>query len=280
MPDLGKEVAIDSTVVSSHSNPNRKTISDAEASWTGKHSARSKTGGTEWFWGYKLHAAADANYGVPLAWMVTTASRNDAPMMPEIVAKGQDTLDWFKPEVVTADKGYDSASNHEYLWRQGIAPIINIRKPRKGKLNDGIYDEAGAPHCIGGVSMEYVKSHPDKGHLYRCPGCHLQGSMKGGITHCDTEVWEDPSRNLRLFGPGLLRRGSPEWKAYYSKRQAVERLFKSLKESRRLNSHCVRGLRMVTLHCLMSVLVFQATALVHVLAGERESMRWMCRRVA
>ena len=30
----------------------------------------------------------------------------------------------------------------------------------------------------------------------------------------------------------------------------------------------------------MSVLTFQATALVRVLTGERENMRWMVRRVA
>ena len=77
-----------------------------------------------------------------------------------------------------------------------------------------------------------------------------------------------------------MRRDSQEWKDLYVKRQAIERVFKSLKESRRLNRHCVRGLRQVTLHALMSVLTFQATALVRVLEGEQEWMRWMVRKVA
>jgi len=57
-------------------------------------------------------------------------------------------------------------------------------------------------------------------------------------------------------------------------------VFKGLKESRRLERHCIRGLRKISLHATMSVLAFQATALVHVLAGEVEDMRWMVRKVA
>ena len=128
--------------------------------------------------------------------------------------------------------------------------------------------------------MYYVRSDPDKGHLYQCraEGCHLKNSNRGGIRHCDSEVWEDPSKNIRLFG--VIRRNGPEWKALYEKRQAIERVFKSLKESRRLESHCVRGLRQITLHAMMSTLAFQATALVRVMAGEADLIRWMVRRVA
>ena len=68
LPDLGQEVAIDSTTVRSHSNPNRKRISDPEASWTAKNSAGAKEGGKEWFFGMKLHMVTDANYGLPPRW--------------------------------------------------------------------------------------------------------------------------------------------------------------------------------------------------------------------
>ena len=125
--------------------------------------------------------------------------------------------------------------------------------------------------------MEYVRSDPEKGHLYRCKGCHLADSMSGGIRHCDSQVWEDPSQNIRLFG--VVRRGSQEWKDLYTKRQAIERVFKSMKESRRLERHCIRGLRQITLHAVMSALAFQATVLVRLRAGEAQWMRWMVRKV-
>ena len=57
---------MDATTVRSHCNPNRKRVSDPEASWTAKNSARAKAGGKEWHHGYKVHMVADANYGLPL----------------------------------------------------------------------------------------------------------------------------------------------------------------------------------------------------------------------
>ena len=56
-------------------------------------------------------------------------------------------------------------------------------------------------------------------------------------------------------------------------------MFKSMKESRRLERHCVRGLRQITLHAMMSTLAFQTTALVRIMTGEADWMRWMVRKV-
>ena len=278
LPDLGAEVAIDSTTVRSHCSPNRKRISDPEASWTAKNSARAKEKGKEWHHDYKVHMVADANYGVPLAHLVTTAKRNDSPELPAVIARTEALYPWFKPSAVVADRGYDSVANHEYLHQRGILPVIHIRRKANAALHDGIYTVQGVPTCLGQVPMEYVRSDPEKGHLYRCKGCHLADSMSGGIRHCDSQVWEDPAKNIRLFG--VVRRGSQEWKDLYAKRQAIERVFKSMKESRRLERHCVRGLRQITLHAAMSVLAFQVTVLVRLRAGEVEWMRWVVRKVA
>ncbi len=290
IPDLGKEVAVDSTVVSSNSRPYRKdnegTVlresSDPEADWTAKNSARAKKDGKDWFWGYKLHMVADVNDGLPLAQFVTTASRNDSPELPNLIAKAEGLYDWFKPSAVIADRGYDAESNHHYLQDKEINPIIHIRRhPTKGNKNgwiDGVYTTDGEPTCIGQIPMKYVRTDPATGHrLYRCTGCHLKNSQRGGIRHCDTEVWEDPMSNIKLFGAGI-RRGSPEWKALYGKRQGIERVFKSMKESRRLDSHCHRGLRKVSLHATMSALIYQATALANFQAGR--PIGWMVRKVA
>ena len=76
-----------------------------------------------------------------------------------------------------------------------------------------------------------------------------------------------------------MRQRSPEWKALYSLRQSVERVFKGMKESRRLERHCVRGLRKVSLHAAMSALAFTATVLVQTLAGDVDRL-WMVKRVA
>ena len=132
---------------------------------------------------------------------------------------------------------------------------------------------------MGQLTMEYVQSDPEKGHLYRCPpgGCSL--SNRRGVRHCQDMVWEGPlAKPTRLFG--LVRRGSSEWKRLYGLRQAVERVFKSLKQSRRLEAHCLRGLLQIGLHATMSVLMFQATALNNIHSGRAKLVRWMVPRVA
>lgn len=277
LPGLGQEVAVDSTTVRSHSNPNRKHISDPEASWTAKNSAHAKDL-KEWSWGYKLHTVADANYGLPLAGLTTTAKESDSPLLPTLIQHTESLYGWFHPSAVIADRGYDSRKNHLYLYRKGILPIIHIRRNANAPLYEGIYTEQGVPTCIGQVPMEYVRSDPQRGHLYRCGGCHLAGPNRGGIRYCNSEVWEDPRRDIRLFG--AIRRNGPEWKELYAKRQAIERVFKSLKESRRLERHHLRGLQQVRLHGLMSMVLFQATVLHRLQTGRENEMRWMVRRVA
>lgn len=279
LTDLGQTVAVDSTVVRSHSNPNRHPVSDPEASWTAKTSARAKEGGKDFYWGFKAHMVADAKYGVPLAVVVTTASRHDSRELPTVIEKAMSAFPWFRPAVVIADKGYQGMPNFNYIRENGAIPVIPLLKPRRDELYDGIYTTEGVPTCLGNVPMCYVRTDPKKGHIYRCrkEGCHLKDSRKGGIRHCDTEVWEDPSRDPYFFG--VIRRGSKEWKDLYDRRQAIERVFKSMKESRRLERHHVRGLRQIRLHCLMSTLAYQVSVLVNLQQGRQESMCWMVEKV-
>ena len=276
LPDLGKDIAIDSTTVRTHASPNRRPLADPEASWTAKNSAGAKEGGKEWRYGYKLHMVADANHGLPIAAHVTTAKRNDSPELPVGMDRAFAAFPWFRPSAVIADRGYDGSSNYAYVHARGGLPVILTRRFPGGGLYQGVYTKQGVPTCVGMVPMDYVRTDPERGHLYRCAGCHL--ASRKGVKHCADEVWEDPARNLRLVG--YLQRQTPDWQQLYAKRQSVERVFKSLKQSRRLERHCVRGLRQVTLHCLMAVLTYQATALATLRRGDVGGVRWMVARVA
>lgn len=280
LPGFGDKVAVDSTTIRTHSNPNRKVVSDPDASWTAKNSAKAKTGGKEWHFGYKYHGVADATYGLPITGYVTTASRNDSPELPKLLTKARATFAWWKPRMVIADRGYDAANNYECIANEHSAvPVILMRSLPKKALHEGIYTDEGVPTCLGQVPMEYVRSELGKGHLYRCrqEGCPLK-KHKIGVHYCADEIWETGEGNLRLFG--LVRRDSQEWRDAYTLRWSIERCWKGLKESRRLERHCVRGLRQIGLHITVSVLTMQATALVHVLTEDGANLRWMVRRVA
>lgn len=133
---------------------------------------------------------ADVRHGVPLAVIVTTAKDNDSPLLPSLVSKALGLFPWLSPVYAVADRGYDSQANHKYLMDQGIIPVIAIRRKPPGRktpddgLIDGIYTHEGVPTCAARVPMEFVRQDPDKGWLYRCAGCHLKGSMRGGVRHC------------------------------------------------------------------------------------------------
>ena len=289
LPGFGDEVSIDSTSVRTHSNPNKKNrvtgeVSDPEATWGYKTDARSiKKDGKEFFFGFKVHMIADATHDLPITLKVMPANINDSPQLPGLFDKAYDTFDWFDPSIATGDRGYDAKSNFEYLYlKRGIDPVIHIRKTNaKDGLYDGIYTKDAVPTCMGLEPMEYVGETGDGQYIFRCKseGCHLKDSTLGGTRKCDTVITENPLDNLRVFG-GKTRRNTPEWKKLYKKRWSVERVFKSQKESRRLEEHCVRGLKHITLHCLMSTLTFQATALAKAKAGDTAGMRWMVRKVA
>ena len=78
LPPLGAVLAVDSTLFETYSNPNRSVVSDPDARWGLKHSAKTKEGKKEWGFGYKMHLVSDATHGVPLAFTITPANESDS----------------------------------------------------------------------------------------------------------------------------------------------------------------------------------------------------------
>ena len=148
-PPLGQFVAVDSTLFESFSNPNRLPVSDPDATWGLKHSARAKENGEEFGFGYKMHLVSDCFYGVPLDFIVTPANEGDSPILRSLMDKARETHPWLKPAFLMADRGYDSKKNHQHLAKDGTIPIIHMRRPANSELHDGIYDEKGRPHLYG-----------------------------------------------------------------------------------------------------------------------------------
>ena len=287
LPPLGEVVAVDSSVFDSFSNPNRKTkaggVSDPDARWGLKHSAKAKDGNKEWGFGYKLHLSVDASHNLPLDFIVTPANASDSKMLAPLLQKTQQTYSWFQPKFLLADRGYDAQKNFWLLWQQSIEPVIKIRKPTASDgLYDGTYTRKGTPVCLGKQAMEYLRTDPVTGqHQFRCPsgGCSLKAEGTKAVTHCDTVEWEDPAKNLRVLG-GRVARASKEWRELYRKRYSVERVFRSLKHSRGLEGHRMRGLLRVTLLAMTALLTFQSTALARARAGDFARLRLMRLKVA
>ena len=207
----------------------------------------------DYSFGYKLHAIVCARYGLPIAGFTTTASRPDTLFLTPLVDRARSRFQWCRPKHVIADQGYDSHSNYSDCVDRGAAPIIGIRQlgNDRPELHEGIYNDDAVPTCIGMVPMVLLRVRRDGGRIYRCrsEGCHLKDGR--GVRYCHDRLFEpgDPD-NPRLFGP--VARGSRLWKTLHRLRQSVERVFKNMKQSRRLAAHCYRGFRRVALHVAMS----------------------------
>src|SRR6266702_4504109 len=114
LPDFGRDVAIDASDLPAFANGQRyvskgglerQRYSDPDASWGHRSAISTRKGGG--FYGYKIHAAVCARTGLPLAWRIETARRQEslylAPLLDAAIARG------FEPETCAADKGYDNS---------------------------------------------------------------------------------------------------------------------------------------------------------------------------
>lgn len=271
LPGFGEEVAIDLTPVHSHSDPNRKAVSDPEAGWVYKEGKEKK----KWEWGYPLHLLVDANHEIPIAKQLTPAADREKKVALPLLKKAQSQLSWFKPKAVIGDPAYDKYEIFESIVKEfGAEPMI-----KHAHRSPDITGSPAAPICPAGLSLIYRSWDKDKGLQYQCP--HRAGRAScifSGICQLKI-VWVRPVHDYRRFGYNITR-GSEEWQELYHKRTAIERVNSRLKDKRRLDSHCFRGLEKINLHCTFSVLVMNAMALAKVQAGKYDKVRVSSRQIA
>lgn len=102
-----------------------------------------------------------------------------------------------------------------------------------------------------------------------CDAGYSSDKLRRSISqHYWAEPIIDPNPGHKRAFANLVK--TPEWRAIYNKRTAIERLNGRLKAHRRLNSVRVRGRFKVRVHVMMSVIVCQAQALA---TGSRNSVR-------
>jgi len=269
---FGDTVAVDSTPVRSHSSPSKKVKSDSEAGFIVKEGIPHKV----WKWGYKLHLLVDSAWELPIACNITLAREADVTNLIPLIEKARNKFEWFYPWHVIADKGYDAGYNYKAIHNMGAIPIIKMKEKQQ---SEGKYtiDELGIPHCKSGLPLLLKDHDKKKGLRYVCP-------YRAGKADCQIHqectlkvVWIRPLWEYRKLC--TIPRDSDEWNSVYSKRTAVERVNSKLKEHRRLNSHCHRGLEKVRLHCLMSVLSLVVTALAEAKARRMERVGSCTRKI-
>lgn len=275
LPKFGEVVAIDPTPVHSHSNPdNKKVKSDPEADWVYKEGHERK----KWVWGYRLHLIVDSTYELPVAKQTTVADDGEKAVALPLLRKAKSSLSWFNPKAIIGDKAYDKYQIFEGIVKEfGADPIINL-SPKSAEEPPEITGSSAAPYCPGKLPLIYRGWDKNKGLKYQCP-------ERAGRAVCPLAekcplkmMWVRPIHDYRRFGY-RVRRGTDEFTDLYHRRVAVERVNSRLKDKRRLDDHCFRGLKKIDLHCTLSVMTMNAMALAKVKAGQAHALRLTARRI-
>jgi len=271
LPDFGAKLAVDSTDIVAFSNGNRKEASDKDARWGAKeasHHVKSKARAEKekkdlyWWFGYKLHLLIDAVYELPIAFTVTPANASDSTQMEPLLKKAAVNKPERKPDVVIADKGYDSKGNCQLIYHDyHAAPIIPMIE-RPGWETPDICNAKGTPTCACGLPMvywgrdgKYLKYRcPDAVGKAKCPSRFKCTASRYGYVLKLPVMKEDPRRHVPV------PRETKKWARLYRMRTAVERVNSRVKELLGLGKITLRGIPKVTVRSLLSLLVMLAAA--------------------
>ena len=258
----------------------RRSSKTGKADASGGKESGQKESKDELYFGYSVDVIADANHGLPMFAETRPANASDVTVLIEDLNDCLALYRELSPRYFLGDKGYDSLKNILHVIDLGMIPVIAVRLPEKDKasgqrLYNGNYDKDGRPLCACGKPMEYVLTDAEEGHLFRCPSHVCDAKDQASVAECcDGQRYVKPEgRLLRIVG--LLPRCSEEWKTEYKKRTVIERHFSSAKHSRLLNQHRYLNIFQMSLHVLMSMLSYLATALAHLQADDYAHMRHM-----
>jgi len=158
-PDFGRDVAIDASDLPAYANgqryvskggPVRERFSDPDASWGHRSAVSTRKGGG--YYGYKIHAAVCAATGLPLAWRIETARRQEsnfvAPLLDALHARG------FRPETCAMDKGYDNNRVYAECEERGCEPVIPLRGAKANQV--------ALPLALGGRLFPRISRHTQR----------------------------------------------------------------------------------------------------------------------
>ncbi|MCK5686220.1 transposase, partial [bacterium] len=304
LPDLGKNLGVDSKAVNSlakrkNKNQKRDGRRDIDADYGNKVYKGVHKDGKPWktekpWFGYKLHLIADVDYELPVGFYVTKASAADTknllPLVKEFNDKHNEIVE--RSETMTADKGYDACSTIlELKSLYGIDAIIDIRncwnkieqeKLLNPEIADNItYDYSGNVYCYCYESetrrkMAFAGYEKKRDTLkFRCPADEYGSICKSKKTCCGknkTRSVRIPlSTDPRIFLP--IARNSYKFKKMYSKRTAVERINSRLDESFGFEKHYVRGLKKMEVTFSIALIVMLGMAYGRIKQKKPELMR-------
>ena len=313
LPDLGENIAVDSTILHSRSSQlasnkemkeskveKRDERRENDAKWGKKryYSEDNKLLKVVTFLGFKLHVIVDAKYEIPLAIIVTPGNVNDVtqllPLMEELKQNNPELLKRVK--YLVADRGYDSRENNrELVNRYRVIPLIESRRLWKEKepralrtdrVDNIMYDEHGNLYCVDPIT-EKIRQMAPMGYekkrealKYRCPAA-AYGLECIGKKAC-MQNYKGKSSFGRVVRVPIktdervftpVLRDSKKWERIYKGRTSVERFNARMKNILNLDSRNFRNLPNMELKAVLSILAMIGMFLARLKYKDMEHLR-------
>jgi hypothetical protein len=265
-----------------------KPSTDPEATWSVKtkrwvDKEGKKREETKSTFGYKACLNVDVVQPVVIEVQTVTGSTNDQLLSTPELQGAVRILGPGVMETCAADKGFDSTDNVRDAYRDlKVSLIVPVRdvpekleeQPREdrevglepgGNVVRDIY--TGEVACYERTKsaepirreMRYAGFEKDREtHKFRCPlgavaevTCSAFGTCSAGpCGKQGRQVRVEMETDIRRFAPIFPR--SKKWKRHYNGRSSVERVNSYLKEVLRLEDHCLRGLKTISLRVLLA----------------------------
>jgi transposase len=252
-----ESVAIDSTAIEAYERamPLKQINDSPNANWGIKKNSDGKR--QSWF-GYKLHAAVDAQSGLPIALITTPANVNDATQaIPLMQCIDQPVSNWLM------DAAYDCRDIYQAIEKrhsQAFIPL-NLRGEKEPPAG---FNKDRVPVCSGGYDMVYWGYDAKRKELkYRCP--HVCGKVDClyGSQWCSSSNYgmvRKISVNSDLRNHPPTPRHTQRWQSTYNLRTSAERFNAMIKTHLGANRPMVRGIEKVHTHLLLCSITLLAMA--------------------
>lgn len=219
----------------------------------------------EFYWGYKNHILCDAISGLPIDEFTTTADVNEITTPVGFLSS---TNEWFnlKGAYFIADKGYDSAKNHNFI-RDVLKVHAFIALNKRGTKNKKLTLK-GNVICDGGLAMHKDGKQYFDSYMKQKFCCPYRKSKDDSLCPCKHEKYFNGKKNrgcVKYISIGTdyrasINRESIFFKKTYSLRTESERYnsrWKKLNNERAYvrNFKSVSNLNTIGHICLLAVAI-------------------------
>ena len=267
---FGKDVAIDGKIIETYgSDKNDKADdlrSEHEATWMVKeYHFDDGTVKKKSYFGFEAHIICDANYGLPISYILESANASEIKMAHKLI----DELEIYKLDKmknIMADKGYDDSKLITKLKDEyDINPIIDIRNKFGDELLKEIDDKPLSYNKDGEVFyiIDIFKGEYEK---LKYLGFDKQRECLryGFYDKKKKEVFRIPLNiDRRIFVP--VARDSEKFKKLYKKRTEIERLNGRIDRDYMFNDHFIRGKKKMNMMLSLTFIVMLGMAKGHII---------------